>query len=69
VSVDKFLTDLAGCTGATSIVILWDTFTDPDESFEVRIYRLGGKSAYATGPTVEAAMLSARAKLKEAGHD
>ena len=67
---DKFLTDLAALTGCDSVHIEWlGYWSDPAKRFGVWIHRPDkreqrGRIGFGgTGPTVEAAMQEARAKL------
>lgn len=60
---DKFLTDLAALTGAFGVdVMCWPHLGD--KAFEVVLWVSNGPKS-GTGPTFEAAMQEARAKLAE----
>lgn len=60
---DKFLTDLAALTGSFRVdVMCWPHIRG--EEFEVQLWTSNGPKS-GTGPTVEAAMQKARAKLAE----
>lgn len=60
---DKFLTDLAALTGCFRVdVMCWPDLGD--EAFAVVLWASNGPKS-GTGPTVEAAMQEARAKLAE----
>lgn len=67
---DKFLTDLAALTECDSVHIVWRGYwSDPAERFEATLGKLNITNPYdwslfyGTGPTAEAAMQNARAKL------
>lgn len=58
---DKFLTDLAALTGAHRVEIGF-VKNEFEEWFSIELIR-GYRHSFGTGPTVEAAMQEARAKL------
>lgn len=67
---DKFLTDLAALTGCDSVHIEWNGYwSDPAKRFVVWLHKPDRREPHGragfdgAGPTIEAAMQAARAKL------
>lgn len=70
-NIDKFLTDLAQCTGCDNVRINWrGYFINREKRFEVSLSKLepsathGWETVYGEGPTVDTAMADARAQFK-----
>lgn len=61
---DKFLTDLAFISRCDAVSVYYNQFSPYDECFEVQFFT-DNCMIVGTGPTVEAAMQDARAKLAE----
>ena len=68
---DKFFTDLAALTGCEYVSVQWMKSANGRATFEVALVKYDESKAFGsvggagTGPTVEAAMQEARAKLAE----